>query len=217
MSSTKCNGRIYESYNKIDFIDIGANKGGSYRHIKKKFNYENGLAIDIDMRKVKESINNNVPAIRLDAMQMNIFNDNACELISIMHTLEHLPNIQIVENILTECVRVASKTIYITGPMFYEEYLAEKGLQFYWSNWTGHTCLIEPDAIINIMRKLGKTNYVLNFHEKNKVLNSNEPCIHSIRGISDRHDYDVTIDPPKEMNISFDKDIYKEFELIFTL
>lgn len=217
MSNIKCNGRIYESYHKIDFIDIGANKGGSYRHIKKKFHYENGLAIDIDIRKVKESLQNNVPAIRLDATQMNIFNDNACELISIMHTLEHLPNIEVVKHVLKECVRVASKTVYITGPMFYQDYLSNKGLQFFWTNWTGHTCLIEPDSIISIMKELGKTDYTLNFHEKHKVLNCNNPCIHPINGLADRHDYDITIDPPKETNICFEKDIYKEFELIFTL
>ena len=44
------------------------------------------------MRKVNESLKNNIPVIRLDATQMKIFTNNTCKLISIIHTLEHLPN-----------------------------------------------------------------------------------------------------------------------------
>lgn len=217
MSKIKCNGRIYESYNQIDFIDIGCSNGGSYKYIKNKYNYENGLAIDIDIRKVNNALKNNIPAVKLDATQMNIFNDNACKLISIMHTLEHLPNTEIIEAVLKESIRVASNTIYITGPMYYQSYLSSMGFQFYWSNWTGHTCMIEPDTIINIMKKLGKNNYKLNFYEKHKIIDSNNNCIHSIHGLIDRHHYDENIDPPKQLNIFFNKELYKEFELIFTL
>lgn len=212
-----CNGRNYECYDKIDFIDIGGSKGGSYKFIKNKFKFENGLTIDIDMRKVNESLKNNTPAIRLDATQMKIFTNNACKLISIIHTLEHLPNVEIIKKVLKESIRVASNTIYIKGPMYYQDYLKEKGFQFFWSHWTGHTCLIEPETIINMMKDLGKNNYELNFYEKHLVKNSNNPCIHSINGLIDRHDYDKEIDPPKKMNVNFKKKIYKEFELIFTL
>ena len=202
---------------KIDFIDIGCSKGGSYKFIQKKFNFENGLALDIDIKKVKEAIKNNTPAIRLDATKMNIFNDNACKLISIIHTLEHFPNEYIIKDVLKESIRIASNTIYIKGPMYYQDYLSNKGFQFYWSHWKGHTCLIEPETIINIMKEFGENNYKLNFYHKHLVKNSNDTCIHSINGLIDRHHYDKNIDPPKKMNVNFEKNIYKEFELIFTL
>lgn len=210
-----CNGREYECYDKIDFIDIGGSKGGSYKFIKNKFKFENGLTIDIDMKKVNESLKNNIPAIRLDATKMKLFTNNACKLISIIHTLEHLPNVEIIKKVLEESARVASDTIYIKGPMYYQDYLSEKGFQFYWSHWTGHTCLIEPETIIKIMKDLGKNTYELNF--LNIVKDSNDTCIHSINGLIDRHAYNKEIDPPKEMNVNFKKKIYKEFELIFTL
>lgn len=63
MSNIICNGKNYESINKLNFIDIGGNKGGSYNLIKKKFNYDTGLAIDIDICKVKEAHQNNIPMI----------------------------------------------------------------------------------------------------------------------------------------------------------
>ena len=212
-----CNGRKYDSIKQIDFIDIGASKGGSYKHIKNIFKFESGLAIDIDPRKIKVALENNVPAIRLDATNMCIFNDNACKLISIIHTLEHLPNINVIEGVLKESIRVASDTIYITGPMYYLDYLKPLGFQFFWSHWVGHTCLIEPNEIIKIMQKLGQTKYQLNFKEKHKIKNSADPCIHPINGKIDRFEYNSKIDPPKKMNVNFEKNIYKEFELIFTL
>lgn len=212
-----CNGRKYDSIKQIDFIDIGGSKGGSYKRIKNKYKFKSGLAIDIDDRKIEVSLKNNVPAICLDATNMSIFNDNACKLISIIHTLEHLPNKNVIENVLKESIRVASNTIYISGPMYYLDYLKPLGFQFYWSHWTGHTCLIEPMEIIKIMKKLGQTKYQLNFKETHLIKNSADPCIHPINGKIDRHGYNSKIDPPKKMNVNFKEKIYKEFELIFTL
>ena len=76
-----CNNKKFDRYDQIDFIDIGGSKGDSYKFIKKKFNFENGLAIDIDINKVNESLKNNIPAIRLDATRMGIFTNNACNLV----------------------------------------------------------------------------------------------------------------------------------------
>jgi hypothetical protein len=101
--------------------------------------------------------------------------------------------------------------------MFYRDYLSKKGFQFFWSHWTGHTCLIEPEEIIKIMKDLGKNTYELNFYKKHLIKNSNDPCIHPINGLIDRFEYDNKIDTPKKMNINFEKEIYKEFELIFKL
>lgn len=215
MKTTVANGREFESRSQIDFIDIGGSKGGSYISIKEKFNFKSGLAIDIDDQKVQKAIENKTPALLLDATNMSIFNDNACKLISIIHTLEHLPDEITIENVLKESVRIASDTIYIRGPMYYLDYLSNLGFQFYWSHWVGHTCLIEPDTIIDMMEKLGQTKFELKFNHK--IENSNHPCIHSINGLIDRHDFDPKVDPPKKLNVEFEKEIYKEFELIFTL
>ena len=36
-------------------------------------------------------------------------------------------------------------------------------------------------------------------------------------GLIDRHSFDPSIDPPKDQNVKFDRDIHKEFILVFTL
>ena len=212
--TTMCNGKKLESVSTLDFIDIGASKGGSYKHIQKKFGMKNGIAIDLDEEKVAISNRNSVPAIRLDATNMRLFNNNSAKLISIIHTLEHLPDLSIIDSVLKECIRVATTTVYIKGPMFYDAYLRNLGLRFYWSHWRGHTCHIEPNKIIQIMKKHGVTNYRLGYISP--VSSSSDTVIHPINGLIDRHHYDPKKDPPKRMNVPL-KGIYKEFELIFTL
>ena len=220
---TTTNGCTYKSAEQIDFIDVGASKGGSYNMIKKRYGFESGLAIDIDPAKVKLALENNVPAIRLDATKMSIFNDNACKLVSILHTLEHLPDLATVEQVLGSSFRVASDTIYIRGPMYYIDYLKPMGFQFYWSHWKGHTCLVEPPKLIEIMGRIAQSagliykkniDYELNFLKS--VETSSDPSIHSASGLIDRHAYDPEVDPPKRTDVTFTKKLYKEFELIFT-
>lgn len=198
----------------LDFIDIGGSKGGSFKHIKTQFGLTNGLAVDIDPRKVQLALQNNVPMVQMDATQMSIFTDDACKLVSCMHILEHLPDLRAVRRVLREALRVAKETIYIRGPMFYKAALAQKGVQFYWTHWTGHTCLVEPVQLISIMRELGATKFKLNYRQP--VRSSNDPCIHSVLGKIDRHAYNPVIDPPKPLHVPLDN-IYKEFELTFSL
>lgn len=223
MEKTRSNGRLHDSVEQIDFIDIGGSVGGSYDAVKKRFGYQNGLAIDIDPRKVEAAIENKVPSICLDATKMSIFGDNSCKLISIMHTLEHLPNTQIVEDVLRESLRVASDTIWITGPMYYLDYLKPLGFQFYWSNWVGHTCLIEPDEIIQVMNKLAFESgttvlFDLQFKEELRVKSSADPCVFPIGSEIDRNsDYNADIDPPKNCGLIFGRDIFRSFELFFKI
>ena len=175
----------------------------------------NGLAIDIDPKKIETALRRGIPMIRLDATNMHIFNDNACLLVSIVHTLEHLPNLSIIEGVLKESVRVANRSVYIKGPMFYKDYLAPQGYQFFWSHWKGHTCHVEPDQIIAMMKTLGCRQYKLNYI--GRVVTSTDPCIHPINGHIDRHEYDPLLDPPKPMDVAFTQNIFKEFEFVFTL
>ena len=222
MALVVANGKTFESVEQIDFIDIGCSAGGSFKLIQKKYGYKNGLAIDIEQAKVEKAKSNNVPAICLDAAKLGIFNNNACKLVSYVHMLEHLPNQELVKSIISSGIRVASDTVYIKGPMYYLDYLKPLGFQFYWSHWRGHTYLIEPDEILEIVDEITKAScekiewsHELNFI--NKVNSSTDPCIHPINGHLDRHAYDSNIDPPKEMDVVFEKDIYREFELIITL
>jgi hypothetical protein len=207
------NNKEFDSISQLDWLDVGCSEGKSYSYIQSKFG-KNGLGIDIDPVKVETSRKAGVPAIQLDACNMHIFSDGASKVVTFMHTLEHLPNVDIVGNILKESIRVATDKVFIRGPMFYSKYLNELGFQFYWSNWRGHTCHIEPDEIVQIMDEFGYSKYNLMYTRK--VHSSKDPCIHPLGGKIDRHDYDRKIDPPKNHEVNFEN-IHGEFELIFDL
>jgi len=206
--------RTVMSRDQIEFIDIGGSKGGSFLHVQKKFGYSNGLAVDIDPSKVKQSLKRGVPMICLDASNMKIFSDNASKMVTMIHFLEHLPSLSIVRKILFQACRVAQERVYIRGPMFYDSYLKSFGLRFNWAHWTGHTCHVEENEIINFMKEFGQTNYVLKYH--GRVKDSKNSSILPRTAPIDSFDYNPKKHGKKPYKI-FDKPIYKEFELLYVL
>ena len=208
------NQRFKVNVEQLDFVDIGCSTGGSFNFAKGRYG-KNGLGIDIEPEKVKQSINNSAPAVQLNACNIKIFNDNATKVVTMLDFLEHLPDLDTIARVLKESTRIASNSIFIKGPMFYDEYLNNLGLQFYWSNWTGHPTHVEPVNIIEIMEKNNQSNYKL--HYIDQVYNSKNKCIHPLNGHEDRHDYDPVMDPVKDMNIVFEKKIYKQFTIEFNL
>jgi SAM-dependent methyltransferase len=206
----------FESKSQLDFLDIGCSNGTGYDYLRRNFG-DSGLCIDIDPEKVKNALKRGVPAVQLDACNVDIFSDNSCKVVSIMHVLEHLPNTETVNGILKESSRIASNTIYIRGPMFYEKYLSELGLQFYWSSWTGHSCHIEPEKIIELAKThIPKNSFKHKLNYRSEVKTSADSCVHPLNGKIDRHDYNPKKDPPKNNNIKLEN-IYKEFELYIHL
>ena len=209
------NDKEYSREAGLDFLDLGAGNGGSFELIKKRYKFNRGLAVDIDPRKITLSLQNGIPAIEMDATNLNIFSENSFKCVSIVHVLEHLPSTDLAKAILLESSRVASDFLFIRGPMFYIDFLSSLGLQFYWSNWTGHTLIVEPTDILKMlptrMTDMSEIKYI------KPVLDSSDKCIHALNGLKDRHDYDSTVDPHKHMDIKFNPIIYREFELIIKL
>ena len=173
------------------------------------------MSVDVEKKKIKQALANGIPAIQMDATKLNIFQDNAFKFVSMIHMLEHLPSKELASSILGESVRIASDFLFIRGPMFYTDYLSSLGLKFYWSDWKGHTLMIEPDNILELIDpakiKSSEVKYI------KQVANSNDECIHPLDSKKDRHQYDALIDPPKEMDLIFNRPIYKEFEMIVRL
>lgn len=212
----KINNKEYELDSQLDFLDLGGGTGGSFEMVKKKFICDRGLAIDVEKKKIQEAIANGIPAIQLDASNLSIFQNNACKFISMVHMLEHLPSVGLASSVLKESIRVASDFLFIRGPMFYSNYLSKHGFKFYWSDWRGHTLMIEPDEILKIIHQSSKIASSEISYIKQVESSSNE-CIHPLGSKRDRHQYDSSIDPPKAMGFIFDKPLYKEFELIVKL
>lgn len=207
----QCNGHQRKKVSSLDFIDLGGSAGGSYGLMCKKFGYTRGLSIDLDPRKVANALSRGIPTLELDATNLAIFSDNCCSTVSMVHFLEHLPNLEYVGKVLAEAVRLASDTLYIRGPPFHDAYLAARGVRYYWAHWVGHSVHVEAEDIIRMLRELGVQDITCT--NINPVLSTNHSCIQSINCAIDRHHFDPKKDPPKPVNVPLEN-MYTEFEIV---
>lgn len=205
------NGKSAPKASTFDFLDLGASKGGSFQFMQRKFQYSRGLGIDIDPAKVAAGIKAGVPMLEMDATNLAAFSDNCCETVSMLHFLEHLPDMKHVEAVLKEAVRVASKRIYIKGPPFHDAYLESLGLRYFWAHWVGHSVHVEGEDIVRILKRLGVADVKLTY--LHPVETSDHPCIQSTSCAIDRFEFDANVDPAKPQGIPL-SGAFREFEVV---
>jgi hypothetical protein len=207
----QCNGHLRERVGALDFLDLGGSTGGSFAFMCKQFGYTRGLNVDLDPGKVAKALAKGIPTLQLDATNLAIFTDRCCSTVSMLHFLEHLPDMDHVERVLREAVRVANERLFIRGPPFHDKYLGARGVRYYWAHWVGHSVHVEAEDIIRILNKLGVHDITCT--HRAPVRSTNDPCIQSIECAIDRHQFDPTIDPPKPVDVPLEN-VYREFEII---
>ena len=211
-ATIRYNGRTVESRRAIDFIDLGGSGGGSYQFMRRRFGFVSGLSIDIDPKKVALALQRGIPALQLDATHLSIFTDGCCRAVSMLHFLEHLPDMDHVRRVLAEAVRVSSDLVYIRGPPFHDDYLGARGLRYYWAHWRGHSVHVEAEDIVAMLRALDGVRDVQLTRLK-PVASSEHPCIQSVRCAIDRHAFDAAVDPPKPRRVALEG-AYEEYEIV---
>lgn len=194
----------------FDFVDFGASKGGCIEFAKRSLKGQNGLGVDINPKKVLQMQNLGYECIEGDITCLDNIPDKSVRFVTISHVLEHLPSISYIEKTLKEAIRISTDFIFIQGPYFdADDYLADYGLKFYWSDWHGHTCHLR----IKELEEIVENNIAIRRHKtmvREPVINSNDPCIHPTESPIDQHDYNRDLHPNKEL-IEFERPIYKEF------
>ncbi|MBT6472189.1 MAG: methyltransferase domain-containing protein [Candidatus Marinimicrobia bacterium] len=195
---------------EFDFIDFGASKGGCIEFAKRSLKGKNGLGVDISPQKVLQMQNLGYECVEGDITCLDNIPDKSVRFVTISHVLEHLPSISHIEKTLKEAIRISTDFIFIHGPYFDEDdYLADHGLKFYWSDWHGHTYHLRTNELDEII-----TNKItINQHKimaRVPVIDSSDPCIHPIESPIDQHDYNEDQHPIKK-TLGFNRPIYKEF------
>lgn len=198
------------------FLDVGckngSKNGGSFIGISKRYKYtpDQGIGIDINKKHVNEFIKTGNHAIIASADEIP-FIDNSFELVIFNHVLEHMPSEEIGFKALSECIRVSSKLI-VVGLPFYDEdqYLKSLKLKTFYSDWSGHTNKVNLKTILNF---LGDVKYEITM--KRKLINSFAPEILPITAPKNSHDYDQELHGIKDY-IEFDRDVWREYELVIT-
>jgi hypothetical protein len=140
---------------KFDYIDIGCKKGSSTHLCQNILGGSVGLGIDINANHVAAYSSAGGVGMIADASNLNL-PDNIVDFSVLSHILEHLPNLDSVNKVISESLRVSRKFVYIVGPFFDEDdYLKSLGLKFFWSDWVWHPTHVGTSDIVQAIEMSG--------------------------------------------------------------
>lgn len=192
------------------FLDVGCKTGKSFK-ISEQFGYTSsqGLGVDINQDHVNNFIQSGNDGLVASATDLP-FSNNQFELVIFNHVLEHLPNEDQGAKALQECLRLASKYVYLALPFFDEdEYLNSLGFKTFYSDWTGHTNKVHFNTITK--------KYIQNFNFKTNfikpILDSSAGEILPISAPKDSFDYNEKLHGFKK-TVKFKKNIWREFSIL---
>jgi len=194
------------------YLDVGCKIGGSFSSVPKKFGYTSsqGLGLDINKNHVDKFIQTGNHGIVGDARNLP-FVDNSFELVILSHVLEHMSDEHTGLKTLNECLRVASKTVFVCLPFFDEDnYLYSLGLKTFYSDWHGHKNKV---TLSGLKSYLGDRTYEVKMIRKLEDSSAQE--IIPISAPMDSMDYDSGLHGEKNI-VKFERDIWREFQLIIS-
>ncbi|WP_161603306.1 class I SAM-dependent methyltransferase [Blastopirellula marina] len=198
----------------VDFIDYGCKFGGSFS-IGHQLGGKSGLGFDIRPEVVEEAVRRGHRAVVGDARELAI-PDKSVRFSIMSHFLEHLPDLTSVEQAIATALRVSTDGIYLRGPMFDDEYLAQYGLKTYWSDWTGHPCHVTDKQVESILTKLGVEPSSYRIRWVRRIRNSGSRTIHPLDSPKDQQYYNAKLHPPKP-RVAFTRKLYREWICIVAL
>ncbi len=206
----------YIEENNIEFLDLGASKGGSIDFAQKYFCIDsgNGLGIDIDQSKILIMKKAGYNAFHANVIDLQL--ENKVRFTIMSHFLEHISNMDDVANILDVTADNSRDFFYIQQPFFDADgFLFSKGLKFYWSFWTGHPNHMLAIEFHQLLMKMLYTNKISRYalYGFKTVCDSTNEKIHPLMANIDEHDYDSKKHPPKDMSIIFPDEIDVFFEI----
>lgn len=191
-----------------DFFDFGAGDGGSLRRAVELFGGR-GLGIDVDTKKISRAqeagldiVYGDITALPREKLVRYVFLDNF---------LEHLPDFDVVQQMLNVAAAVAEEFVYIRHPSFEDEaYLAALGLKQYWADWTGHPSHILMHDFYAMFRRAGLGP--VEVHYAYPTVDSSDPSILPASTVPDQFDYDPERHGPKPL-ITFARPVHKQIRI----
>ena len=191
----------------VDFLDFGASKGGSIQFGSTQLGGTKGLGIDNSPGKVAEMKRRGLTCVQADVTQLT-WPPKSVRFVTMMHFLEHLPNLDTARKAIRSAIQVATDFIYIVGPFFdADDYLRRLGLKLYWSDWHGHTCHLTTEQLTVILHEQQVTDFTLLV--RTPVINSEDDAVHALRSPIDQHEFDPAVHPAK-VSVNFDRPIFRE-------
>jgi hypothetical protein len=195
---------------EFDFIDLGAGTGESITKAQKKFQAGPGIGFDLDAAKVTTAQARGIPMLVQDVTKMAHLS-KCVSFVTMMDFLEHLYSRQAAKEVLQAAVETARDFLFIRHPNFdNDEYLAQFGLKFAWSDWTGHQNMMTVNEFHQVFRQLGGLESVV--IPRKQVLDSSHRSIVPLSAPTDTIYYDEKEHGKKE-KVFFEIPVYTQFDI----
>jgi hypothetical protein len=195
-----------------DFVDFGCSAGGSIHFAMNKLGGKRGLGLDIKPKKIARSRAKGYEAELADVSTLDVDAIGTVRFVVMAHFLEHLPTLDTAVRCIRSAVHIADEFVFIRQPYFDADgYLAEAGLQPYWSNWAGHMNHMNRGDFIGIlsgMKAQGSIGRYILF-ARTRVLDSADTVIHPMGSDMGQHHWDAELHPPKPF-VHFSIPVYRE-------
>ena len=138
---------------RVEFLDLGCGRGKWLGAATRRFGVQ-GIGLELNRHKVVKAQANGRAVYRANILDLEPVDFPAVKYVNLDNVLEHLPSLEVVQDVLERSCRIASHLVYIRHPSFEDkDYLAGLGLKQYWTDWPGvhktHVLLPEFTAMAN--------------------------------------------------------------------
>lgn len=191
-----------------DFLDFGAGTGGSVDFCARTFGGR-GLGIDNSPRKVAAAQQAGVEVVLGDITTLP--RRPLVRYVSMCDFLEHLPDFDLVREMLRVAAAVATDFIYIKHPSFEDEaYLRALGLKQYWQDWTGHPSHLLLSDLTVMLGEVGAGKLKIEYVRP--VWDSSDPTILPVDAPPDQSGYDAMTHGDKP-EVTFAKPVHRAIDI----
>jgi len=148
--------QLVTPHDEVRLIDLGCGAGRSLVSAARRFGVP-GVGIDLDPRKVRKARKAGTDAMVGDITLLDPDEFAGVHYVNLDNVLEHLPSLDVVEQVLAGAVTLADRLVCIRHPSFEDEdYLASLGVKQYWTDWPGeHTAKVRVHEFVAMANRLG--------------------------------------------------------------
>lgn len=206
---------VLENLENYDFIDVGANKGDSFRFGIEALGGKSGLALDINPDAVAKLRQAGIPALERDCRSFD-FGNSSFRFAIFSHILEHMPSSRDVIQLLMGASRNVTDFIFIRQPFFDEvAYLSTLGIKTVGTNLSYHPMHMSSMQYASLLMTADFYDFAIygserlhNSHASAKIIATDSP--HGTKGWK----RDPATKPPL---VTFTKPIYRELAILIRL
>lgn len=204
--------------NDFSFMDFGCSRGNSLLQAKKIFEVRTkGLGIDLASDKLEAASERGLSVAQFDIE--NLPDEKIVDFVTMVHFVEHLHGYTQAKTIIEKACGVARDFIFIRQPYFDADAdLMHLGLKCYWSDWGGHRFHMTSLEMYTLLRDLKKEGRISDFsiHFAYEISDSEHSAIIPLSAGPNQFDYDETIHPEKDPNITFGFPVFREIRVIIS-